>query len=413
MEIDRSNFWQNLPYILKTISEAQYVAVDLEMSGIFVDKFRDTPAPVEPTLQEAYDKVRMAAKQYTILQFGFTCISWEPRNTSYVTKTFNIPLHPGVVVENRTSERFSEIMDRCFSLSTTTLGFLESKGFKLPHLLQMGVPYLAASEANRKATSDFIDGKRRTGNLIDVRKLSKKSMEFRNDVEGKIMNWRMQRRTGAQPEPVKIQGSHGHRLNSVQKRLVHELVQDRFSELQAVPRSEGSSMEIIEPIRRTPDPRTSTRRKAVCRQIGARLLWDAICGQPFAANADIGLHVGGDPISVMQRKAELEEYESRLRNRSPVLVGHNILMDLCFLHSNFVAPVPKSVQGFRALTRERLPRIVDTKYLFIRGGDEMSPDYSLSESFDAVGSQSFPVVAPDPYYSYHKACPHQAGYDSK
>lgn len=413
MDIDRTNFWQNLPNIFRAISEAQYVAVDLEMSGIFVDKFRDTTTPAKPTLQQEYDDARKASKLYSILQFGFTCIRWDPEREFYVTKTFNLPLHPGVVVEDAASKPLASIVDRCFRLSTRTLDFLESNGFSLANILQKGVPYLSASEFNRKATFDFINGKRQPGELIDVDKLSKKSTEFRNNVEWKIINWRQQRRSGAHGGPVVVRSSDGHRLNSLQKRLVHELLQDQFPELQAVPRNGSAYMEIFDTSEQTSDHRSLKRLGVVFKQIGARLLWDAICGQPFVANVDIGLIVGGDPIRLMQLKTQLQEYESRLRNRSPVVVGHNILMDLCFLHTNFVAPVPKSLQEFRALTRERMPRIVDTKYLFSRGGDEMSPDHSLGECFDAVGSPPFPVVVRHPYYSYHAPSPHQAGYDSK
>lgn len=155
------------------------------------------------------------------------------------------------------------------------------------------------------------------------------------------------------------------------------------------------------------------RHAAVSKLIGARFLWDAICGRPFAAMIDTRLIVGEDLAKFVQMKAELKEYERRLQNRSPVVIGHNILMDLCFLHSSFVEPLPESLQEFRALTRDRLPRIVDTKYLFMRGGDEMSPDYSLGECFADVRNQKLPVVAPDPSYGYPKPCPHQAGYDSK
>lgn len=407
MEIDRTNFWGNLPLIFKTISEAQYVAVDLEMSGIFVDQFRDTATPAKPTLQQTYDDARKAAELYSILQFGFTCISWDPEMRLYVTKTFNLPLHPGVIVR---------VMDRCFRLSTTTLDFLESHGFSLSDILQRGVQYLSASEVNRKATFDFIDGKGQTGELIDIDELSTKSVKFRNDVKETILDWQRQRRSGSFTGPAEIRNEEGHRLTTLQKRLVHELLQDQFPKLQAVARDGGEYMEILDTSQQTSDHRTLERTRAVSKQIGARLLWDAICGQPFVDNVDIGLIVGRDPIRAIQLKADFKEYERRLRNRSPVVIGHNILMDLCFLHSNFVAPVPKSLQEFRALTRERLPRIVDTKYLFTRGGDEMSPDYSLGECLNAVNSHPFPAVAvgyTDPPYFYHAPCPHQAGYDSK
>lgn len=408
MEIDRSNFWEKLPTIFKAISEAEYVAVDLEMSGIQVG--RSGPMP---TLQEAYDDARIAAEAYSILQFGFTCIRWVPEEKSYVTKTFNVPLHPGVVRTDAASQQFASVSDRSFILSTKTLSFLENNGFNLLDVFHRGVPFLSKSECKRQETFDFIEGQRPAENLIDVNELPTKSTEFRNDVEWKIMNWIQEIRDGGQPEPVRIYSPHGHRLNGLQKRLVHQLLQDQWPELQAISRHGGTCMEILDSSEQASGPIDFQNYVAVVRQIGARLLWDAICGQRFVDNIDFSLIVGMNTVKVLQMKAELRKYETCLRNRRPVVIGHNILMDLCFLHSSFVAPVPESLQEFRAITRARIPRIVDTKYLFTRGGDEMSPDYSLGESFAAVSSNDFPVVAPDPAYGYSKPCTHQAGYDSK
>ncbi|KAH8782758.1 ribonuclease H-like domain-containing protein [Diaporthe sp. PMI_573] len=371
MDIDRYNFWENLPTILEAICEARYVAVDLEMSGIHVDKLQHMPVPTKPSLQEAYDGAREAALQYTILQFGFTCINWDPDKNSYVTKTFNIPLHPGVVVENAYSSYLYSVMKRCISISTRSLGFLEHNGFSFPDVFQKGVPYLSLEEFISKEVSGFISGKRPAEeDLFDVANLPKKSAEFRNGVKEKISAWRIQLLTKADPKPVRVYGPSGHRLNGLQKRL------------------------------------------AVSKQSGARILWDAICGQPFVYCIDTELVVGNDPVRCRQLKTELEQYESRLRNKGPILVGHNMLMDLCFLHCNFVGSLPEPVQEFRAVTRKRLPRIVDTKYLFTRGGDEMSPDYSLAECFAAMKGQQLPVVVSSPIHSSPEPLHHQAGYDS-
>lgn len=411
MEIDRSNFWEKLPTILKTISEAQYVAVDLEMSGIEVVKSRTMPVPIKPTLQEAYDDARLAAETYTILQFGFTCISWDPDQMSYVLKTFNIPLHPGVIGDNAASKPFTGVVDRQFKMSTKTLSFLESTGFKFLDVLNKGVPYLAITEVAQQATFDYIDGKRRPERLIDVTELPKRSIEFRNDVKAKIMNWR----NGSQLEPVRIHNPQDGRLNGWQKRLVHDLLQDQFPELQAVARYGGAYMEILDSSGQISHITKTKRVQTIRKHIGARTLWDAICGRPFIDNIDLRLllHGGEDPIKVHHVKAELMEYERRLKNKGPIVVGHNILMDLCFLHRRFLGGLPKSLQEFRALTREMIPRIVDTKYLFTRGGDEMSPDYSLARCFTAVVSQERPALFTEPSHGYSKPCPHQAGYDSK
>lgn len=414
MDIDRFNFWEKLPSILKAISEAQYVAVDLEMSGVHVDNFREMPVPKMPTLQDAYDDALMAAEMYTILQFGFTCISWDQEKKSYVTKTFNVPLYPGIIADNFTSRDLASTMNRCIRFSTKTLAFLEKNGFDFLDVFHKGVPYLSARERDEKGIIDFITLTRPAEELIDANELPIKSLQFRTDVEEKIINWKLEQLVGSQPEPLKVYSPLGHRLNGLQKRLVHQLIQDRYPQFQAMSRQGGAYMEIIGAAGRTPDSEMVLQRlRALSKQAGARILWDAICGRPFAGSIDTKIIAGDDPVKFIQLRTELNGYESRLRNRSPVVIGHNILTDLCFLHCKFVGHLPGSLQEFRSLTRERLPRIVDTKYLFTRGGSEMSPDYSLGECFTAMESQQLPAVVADPSYGYSKPCHHQAGYDSK
>lgn len=411
MDIDQFNFWDKLPTMLKTISEAQYVAVDLKKSGIQTNKYH--LRPVQLTLQEAYDDARMAAEMYTILQFGFTCINWEPKEKSYVTETYNIPLRPGVLVERDASRQFVSIVDRRFTLSTKSSDLLSTKNFSLVDIFHKGVPYLSADEFHRKETSDFIKGLRSTEDFIDIKKLPTKSAEFLNGVKDKITNWRS---NGFAPH-TRVYPSHGRRPNDLEKRLVQQLLQDKFPELEARNRkseSEGAYMEIFKPSGKTLSFDETQRETTVYKQIGARLLWDAICGQPFVKNIPPGLKVGDEqPFKDTKLRSELGKYESLLQNKSPVVIGHNILMDLCFLRSNFVAPLPKSLQEFRALARETMPRIVDIEYLFTSGGDEMSPDYSLSECFEAVSSRNFPRVLPGLSQSYSKPHHYQAGWDSK
>lgn len=414
MDIDRFNFWEKLPSILKTISEAQYVAVDLEMSGIHVNQFRDTPVPTKPTLEDAYEDALMAAELYTILQFGFTCISWDQEKKSYVTKTFNVPLYPGIIADDCPSRDLSTTMNRIIRFSTKTLAFLEKNGFDFLDVFHKGVPYLSAKERDKKEIIDYITFTRPVEDPIDANELPIKSLQFRTDVEEKIINWRLEKLVGSQPEPLKVYSPQGHRLNGLQKRLVHQLIQDRCPEFRAVSRQGGTYMEIIGSTSQIPDSEMIMQRlQALSKQAGARILWDAICGRPFAGSIDTKVIAGDDPVKIIQLRTELNGYESRLRGRSPVVIGHNILTDLCFLHCKFVAHMPASLQEFRSLTRERLPRIVDTKYLFTRGGSEMSPDYSLGECFTAMESQQLPAVVTDPSYGYSKPCSHQAGYDSK
>lgn len=420
MEIDCTNFWRKLPSILKAISEAKYVSVDLEMSGISAKPFLSKPTPSIPTLQEIYDGARVAAEMYTILQFGLTCINWIPEKKFYVTKTFNLPLHPGVVGDSVASKHLASVLDRRFRLSTSSLGFLEGHGFSILDVFSKGVPYLSDSEAGLQSIDDFIEGKRQANDRIDVDRLSSESREFYRCVQEQVYRRRyfMELSDVAPSEAIEVYGPHKGRLNSLQKRLIHQIVEDQLENCRAYPRNGGTYMEIskLDGPGEGPhhiDVNHKYRKQAVAKQTGARLLWDAICGKPFADKIDSALIFRENSVEAMQLDITLKKYERQLRNQQPIFVGHNLFWDLCFLHSMFVGPLPESVDAFRTITGEELPRIVDTKYLFTRGTDEMSPDLCLSECFDAVKRRDLPVVVSENFHSQLNPCPHQAGYDSK
>ncbi|ROW12430.1 hypothetical protein VMCG_00752 [Cytospora schulzeri] len=412
MDVDRANFWPKLPRILEAISEAQFVSIDLEMSGIVV---KVAESRTNPDLPQIYQDAKAAAETFTILQFGLTCICWNNEKGAYVTKTFNLPVHPGFVGVDTASKQLARTVDRRVRFSSKSIAFLQDQGFSFADAFNKGVPYLSTAEASQKEIMAFIENKGTDEDQIDVSQLPLQTIEFYGNIQTKLREWSNKWLYLAEIEPLRIVNPHGGRLNNLQKRLIHQLVEANFKDCRAYSRAGSTYMEVME-LEAKEQPVSglfkAQRKQAVVRQTGLRFLWDAICGRLFANKIDTELIVGEDPVNMIQLRKDMKEYERRLRNRSPVYVGHNLLWDLCFLHRAFVGPLPEKLEDFRAIMRERLPRIVDTKYLFTRGGHEMLPDQNLAECFATVKGEEYPAVRPDPLYSYLKACPHQAGYDS-
>jgi len=88
MDIDDVHFWPQLLPILKVISDATFVAIDVEMSGIAMKGFgsNDKAAGTgKPTLQQHYEEVKQAAEKYSVLQFGITCIEEDRENSKFDT----------------------------------------------------------------------------------------------------------------------------------------------------------------------------------------------------------------------------------------------------------------------------------------------------------------------------------------
>lgn len=69
MDITKHTFVATLPEMLRAIAEGDFVAIDIEMSGIGDVERRGGR---KPTLQENYEMIRKVAKLYTILQLGLT-----------------------------------------------------------------------------------------------------------------------------------------------------------------------------------------------------------------------------------------------------------------------------------------------------------------------------------------------------
>lgn len=108
------------------------------------------------------------------------------------------------------------------------------------------------------------------------------------------------------------------------------------------------------------------------------------------------------------------ECEAQLKEHRPILVGHNMLLDLCFLYRTFIGPMPETVDGFQQEIHRLFPRMVDTKYVATYDSHSMISVFDLQGWYATLSHRPEPkmkVVHPD--FGYNKKALHTAGYDSK
>lgn len=79
MDVTGQDFHRLLPSLLESIADAQFVAIDLEFSGISNQQKSRPRAPKQyaggkTSLQDRYDDERSAAEKYQVLQIGITCV---------------------------------------------------------------------------------------------------------------------------------------------------------------------------------------------------------------------------------------------------------------------------------------------------------------------------------------------------
>ena len=74
MDVDQDSFRKVLLDILINIVNADYVILDLEMSGINGRQPGTRHSAGKPSLQDLYEEIRAAAEIFQILQLGITCV---------------------------------------------------------------------------------------------------------------------------------------------------------------------------------------------------------------------------------------------------------------------------------------------------------------------------------------------------
>jgi hypothetical protein len=178
MDVTRETFPDLLPKILEDITNAHFIALDLEFSGV--------PLPSSPnvglaTLQERYESVKAAAEKYQILQIGLTCVVEDTSTSSYVVRPYNIALNPLLV------ERF--MIKRESTFSSPAVNFLLRHQFSIQTPFEHGVPYLSrddAAEAERKEMEKY-DHLRLLNTVF--RPLTSQAHEFVTRVCRQIHTW--------------------------------------------------------------------------------------------------------------------------------------------------------------------------------------------------------------------------------
>ena len=103
LDVTRDNFEEVLSAVLEAVNEAQFVAVDTELTGLSsVSNFEDMVD--EP--RERYTKLRRYATDFAVLQYGVACFRWDEGSKKYHVKPFNFYLSAATNRDTGIERRF-------------------------------------------------------------------------------------------------------------------------------------------------------------------------------------------------------------------------------------------------------------------------------------------------------------------
>lgn len=118
--------------------------------------------------------------------------------------------------------------------------------------------------------------------------------------------------------------------------------------------------------------------KTLTQQIGLRWIIEIICNNiksvlpdkhwsPMSSFQVVNDLIMDQPsLETTATKEHMKEHNATLQallQQSPMIVGHNLFLDLIYLFACFFGPLPDLVEDFTANLAKLFPLIVDTKYV--------------------------------------------------
>ncbi|KAL8890455.1 MAG: hypothetical protein Q9215_002422 [Flavoplaca cf. flavocitrina] len=417
MDVTSQDFHRLLPSILGAIADAQFVAVDLEFSGISnQQKSRTRPprqnASGKVSLQSRYEEERSAAERYQVLQMGITCVGESLERGVYVLRPYNINLNP-FPDENMNIQRDVTLQGRAMQ-------FLYRHNFRIEDSFPSGVHYLSRAEEAEERQAEAQLRARNVGPIVQLKEDDTSSLEFMDRVRQEVMAWKSQ--PVIKPDFLNIapighnQPSYLDRgLNSFQRLLVHQYIRTEHPDLTTSTRQGFIQIRNNDKERQDAERQyqNKTFEDRISRQVGLRWLIEAMNGGDLSA-LDPESFIPADEANRNAITTKFNDVRSRLKGNSTVLVGHNLFLDLIYLYACFFGPLPDKVEDFQRIIHDLFPRIIDSKYLATHNNPDVAA-FNLEQLDRMLDQQAQPVIEIHPGHTKYVTASgpaHEAGFDS-
>lgn len=353
--VTKSNFESALVDLRQHIRLADFVAIDLEMTGI-------TSAPWRESLElDRFDirylKVKDSADKFAVVQLGVCPFRWDPSVSSFVAHPHNFYVFPRQ--ELPVSAPSYEFM-----CQTASLDFLAKYQFDFNTCINEGISYLSRGqeeEARRMFTSlydnEFLEPHSNHKYMKDKGIIRMADVLFTERMKSKIREWKNgllhvrngdHESQGSTKESVKQfetifymmrPAVKLHGFTSRQLRLIQLVTKNHFKDLAYICVSgEGTGLQQLLVYTESMNDKDLLMTEVK----GIRL-------------KDIELKI--------KNAVGLRHVIDLLSSEKKLIVGHNCFLDLAHLYSKFIAPLPSTGEDYISSIAKHFPYIIDTKLL--------------------------------------------------
>ncbi|RKP13132.1 ribonuclease H-like domain-containing protein [Piptocephalis cylindrospora] len=364
MEITRGEFAKALPGILANLEACDFCTVDAEFTGFTTESAQSSHFD---SLDDRYAKHRTTAQTYQICQLGLCPFIYHPDTGEYTAHPYNFYVFP------RRGATSNDPIGATFAVQATSLEFLRQQNFDLNRWVWHGIGYMTREEEGNRE---------RTQVLADIH-VDPPGQAFLDRAHQSIQDW-LHHAPGAPTEKyLNLTTSNGY-----QKRLVFQHVRQRYPDVLDATGMHG----FVQIRRKGPGKDKKKIKQEQCKKLYQEWMVK-----------DVGLRSLLDVL---------------VASKKP-LVGHNMILDILFIHNTFHSsrPLPSHRSDFIREFHSLHPILFDTKWLaeeadipWTMGLEDTSIQTLMTTSPRSTISSVQLAPGFDLYQGREKM--HEAGYDA-
>nr|XP_012306679.1 poly(A)-specific ribonuclease PNLDC1 isoform X2 [Aotus nancymaae] len=350
MDVGAKEFEESLPLLQELVQESDFVGLDIEFTGLRSNLSGPQQISLFDLPSEWYLKTRQSVQQFTICQIGLSMFSAiEGEANKYVAHSCNFFLFPTTF----------GILDSEFSFQASSVQFLNRYGFDYNKFLKNGIPYMN-EEQEKKIRHDILSGNWRVRSSLDKDQIKV--------VIDEVTRWLDLAEEGDWMTLPGIAGFQAFEVQLVLRQALHNIW--------TVLKDDG----------------------VVVKKVSKQHRWylqSTSCDRESCWKENIILSAKG--FSVF--------FHMLVKAQKP-LVGHNMMMDLLYLHEKFFRPLPESYDQFKQNIHSLFPVLIDTKNVTKDIWKEMNfPRVSsLSEVYEVLNSDLNPTKNSGPEIVHAISC---------
>lgn len=366
MEVISSNFQEVLVELDDILKNATFLAIDGEFTGLN----SGPDAAVFDTPAQYYAKLRAGSMDFLLIQFGLSVFTFNIETQKYSQRSYNFYVFPRPL--NRTAP------DCRFMCQASCMSFLANQGFDFNKLFKLGIPYLSANE-EEKLMKRLEEKQRLRDDAPEILPISDVEKPQIEDICTRIDEF-----INSDAEELTID-----KCNAFIRRLVHQEVKVRWpNKLKVESKLDNFVCNLV--VQRLGSKEEEERKESEKKE---------------RERMEVQQAVG---LSILMRK---------IADSGKLIVGHNMLLDLCHIVHQFFGHLPESYTEFKSLVHSLFPRLIDTKVIcHSQQFKENVPSSNLNVLLETTSKPPFktPEVEPIGNRSYSKLAEkcHEAGYDA-